>query len=74
MFFNKNFQLNLHLKPSLDCSLLVLNFWANSYKVVLIKEKRVGSDLLRAKENCYTHKQIYINDILDTFRKVLKNL
>ena len=37
MFFNKNLQLHLHLKPSLKCSLLVLNFWANLSFVVLIK-------------------------------------
>ena len=27
--FNKILQLHLHLRPSLNCSLLVLNFWAN---------------------------------------------
>ena len=37
VFFSKNFQLHLNLKPSLNCSLLVLNFWANLSLVVLIK-------------------------------------
>ena len=37
VFFNKNLQLHLHLKPSLDCSQLILNFWANLSLVVLIK-------------------------------------
>ena len=38
MFFNKNLQLQLYLKPSLNCSQLVLNFWANLSLVVLIKK------------------------------------
>ena len=41
VFCNKNLQLHLHLEPSLKCSLLVLNFWANLSLVVLIKKKRV---------------------------------
>ena len=37
VFFNKNLQLHLHLKQSLDCSSLVLNVLANLSLVVLIK-------------------------------------
>ena len=48
VFFNKNLQLHLHLKPSLNCSFIYMacsyflgkKFEPRSYKIVLIKKER----------------------------------
>ena len=55
VFFDKNLQLHLHLKPSLNCSYLVRNFWANLSLVVLIKLflKKEACTILAGQDSGY---------------------